>query len=233
MLMASFATLWACGGQEAGNLFGADGSGGASSSTTGAGTTGTTTTETATTGTTGGPVSTTGSAGSATTSATGGSGGQGGTGTGGAGIGGSGGQRDGGMTAGADGGRDASRTDAACISSEGGPCGGFVLNPCRCADGLVCVFSGVPDAPGTCRRRDAGSDGGFRSCVAPCDRCLRGVCCGNTCCGTGEWCDRTSGVPTCRCGNGPACVMPNTCQPFGPGMPNGCGAICCSTSCPQ
>jgi hypothetical protein len=40
----------------------------------------------------------------------------------------------------------------ACISQVGGPCGGFVANPCQCAAGLVCVDSGVPDKGGTCQK---------------------------------------------------------------------------------
>jgi len=37
-----------------------------------------------------------------------------------------------------------------CISKEDGPCGGFTQHPCRCAPGLTCVPSKIPDAPGTC-----------------------------------------------------------------------------------
>ncbi len=212
--MIPFLGFWAsCGGKEGDSLFGAGGSVGASGSTTVASTTSTTTGS--------GDTSTSGTGGSI--AGMGGSGGQGGTGS----------QRDAEMTGGADGSRDAGRTDAACISEEGGPCGGLLINPCQCADGLVCVFIGVPDAPGVCRRRDAGTDAGQRSCVAACDRCPRGPCCGNACCGLGEWCDRSSGFPICRCGNGSACLMPNTCQPIGFSTPNGCGDICCSTNCPQ
>ncbi len=119
--MIPFLGFWAsCGGKEGDSLFGAGGSVGASGSTTVASTTSTTTGS--------GDTSTSGTGGSI--AGMGGSGGQGGTGS----------QRDAEMTGGADGSRDAGRTDAACISEEGGPCGGLLINPCQCADGLVCVF---------------------------------------------------------------------------------------------
>jgi hypothetical protein len=38
----------------------------------------------------------------------------------------------------------------ACVSQEGGPCGGFVANPCTCASGLICKPNRIPDLPGTC-----------------------------------------------------------------------------------
>ena len=38
----------------------------------------------------------------------------------------------------------------ACISEEGGTCGGFTSNPCQCAAGLTCVPNSIPDIPGTC-----------------------------------------------------------------------------------
>ncbi len=41
-------------------------------------------------------------------------------------------------------------TDAGLVSGVGGPCGGFTTMPHTCAPGLVCVFHGVPDLPGTC-----------------------------------------------------------------------------------
>jgi hypothetical protein len=130
---------------------------------------------------------------------------------------------------GAGGGRDAGG-DGPCISGEGGPCGGFVANACRCAEGLVCRYPGVPDVPGVCRKPDAGME---HSCFPTCNRCVSGICCGQECCGKGEWCDMSTGVPTCKCGNQPSCVSPNTCQPFGPSTGNGCGDVCCSTLCPQ
>jgi hypothetical protein len=37
-----------------------------------------------------------------------------------------------------------------CVSSEGGPCGGFTQNPCQCSAGLECVPNRIPDVPGTC-----------------------------------------------------------------------------------
>jgi hypothetical protein len=126
------------------------------------------------------------------------------------------------------GGRDAS-TDGPCISQEGERCGGFVINPCRCADGLVCRTNAVPDAPGICVKPDAGQ----RSCLPMCNLCVSGICCGTNCCERGEWCDMSSGIPTCKCGNQAACTKPDTCQPFGPVGQFGCGDVCCSTNCPQ
>jgi hypothetical protein len=38
----------------------------------------------------------------------------------------------------------------ACVSLEGGPCGGFTSNPCTCASNLACVDNPIPDIPGTC-----------------------------------------------------------------------------------
>ncbi len=37
----------------------------------------------------------------------------------------------------------------ACVSAQGGPCGGTIANPCQCGAGLVCQSSG-PDVGGTC-----------------------------------------------------------------------------------
>ncbi len=38
------------------------------------------------------------------------------------------------------------------VSGVGGPCGGFTAHPAVCAEGLHCVYSRVPDLPGTCQR---------------------------------------------------------------------------------
>jgi hypothetical protein len=73
-------------------------------------------------------------------------------------------------------------------------------------------------------------DMGGRSCAATCNRCVNGVCCGNACCGVGEWCDTST--LTCRCGDHAACTNGNTCQrggPIGPGE-GFCGTLCCGSA---
>jgi hypothetical protein len=41
-----------------------------------------------------------------------------------------------------------------CVSSAGGPCGGFTRHPCQCAPELVCVHRHfLPDFPGRCEAR--------------------------------------------------------------------------------
>jgi hypothetical protein len=182
---------------------------------------------------TAGASSTGGTAGSGTSGAAGstaaGSGGSGGS------AGATGGQSGANTGAGGSGGARDAGADGACISAEGGPCGGFIVNPCGCAAGLVCRTNINPDVGGVCVKADAGAqDAGLRACLAACDRCTRGVCCGaSACCGPGEWCDESSGLPTCKCGGQLACVLPNTCHPLGPSQPNGCGAVCCFNICPQ
>jgi hypothetical protein len=50
----------------------------------------------------------------------------------------------------------------------GSSCGGFVINPVQCDDGLNCVYTGVPDVPGTCQdpsKKNACQKAGG-SCVA-------------------------------------------------------------------
>jgi hypothetical protein len=143
-------------------------------------------------------------------------------------MGGSAGTAGSGGASGAGGRRDAS-TDGPCIAQEGESCGGFVVNPCRCADGLTCLPSAIPDAPGKCVRPDAAPP---RSCTPNCQRCT-GICCGMDCCRPAEWCDTSSGTPTCKCGNGPACVAPAACRTFGPSTPFQCGDVCCTNNCPQ
>jgi hypothetical protein len=65
-------------------------------------------------------------------------------------------------------------------------------------------------------------------CVSACNRCTSGVCCGQSCCGAGEWCDEATS--TCHCGQGPACTDGNHCASGGPIAPGQtCGAICCGT----
>ncbi|KAJ3119940.1 hypothetical protein HK098_005004 [Nowakowskiella sp. JEL0407] len=43
-----------------------------------------------------------------------------------------------------------STTTTQHVNGEGGSCGGFILNPPVCSPGLTCVYSNVPDLPGTC-----------------------------------------------------------------------------------
>jgi hypothetical protein len=53
------------------------------------------------------------------------------------------------------------------LATYGESCGGFTRSPKSCADGLKCVFKGVPDVPGTCQHDDSNpceQAGG--SCVA-------------------------------------------------------------------
>jgi hypothetical protein len=73
------------------------------------------------------------------------------------------------------------------------------------------------------------ADMGDRVCGPTCSRCETGACCGNSCCGAGEWCDNG----TCRCGSGPACVMGQPCvAALPPILPvSHCGTMCCTT-CP-
>jgi hypothetical protein len=49
-------------------------------------------------------------------------------------------------------------TTGGALSQQGEPCGGFVMDPKQCAEGLTCVASGVPDTGGTCQ--PSGADGG-------------------------------------------------------------------------
>jgi hypothetical protein len=237
-LIAAPLAIASCGANVSDELFttGSTGSGGRSTTTgsTSSGTGGATGTSTGAAGT---GQSTT----SASTSTTGGAGGQAGT-TGGPGgqaggpdagldasAGGAAGTGGAGGASGAGGRRDAS-ADGPCIAREGESCGGFVINPCRCADGLICQTGSIPDAPGRCVKPDANPP---HSCVPQCNRCVSGICCGAICCNQGEWCDTSGIVATCKCGNGAACVSPATCHPFGPSTPFQCGDICCTTNCPQ
>jgi hypothetical protein len=78
-----------------------------------------------------------------------------------------------------------------------------------------------------------GSGGGAqRDCTASCNRCPNGPCCGNACCGKGEWCDATTN--TCKCGDSAACSGGNFCASGGPPSPNqsACGTLCCGASSP-
>ena len=65
----------------------------------------------------------------------------------------------------------------ACVSQEGGPCGGFVAHPCTCAPGLECVSSGIPDVGGTCKA--SGGCATASDCKGPlpqlCEKCQDGT----------------------------------------------------------
>ena len=59
-----------------------------------------------------------------------------------------------------------------------------------------------------------------------CTKCTTGACCGTGCCASGEWCDTTGAVPTCRCNAGAACGTGEYCSsPVGGGPI--CGVRCC------
>jgi hypothetical protein len=63
---------------------------------------------------------------------------------------------------------------------------------------------------------------------ASCSSCPNGVCCGNACCGKGEWCDPST--LTCRCGDNAGCTGGNVCA-TGPVFPStDCGMICCGVT---
>jgi hypothetical protein len=70
-------------------------------------------------------------------------------------------------------------------------------------------------------------------CMSTDARCTNGaVFCGNDCCQPGEWCDNTTNLPHCRCGDtGASCTAPDKC-----GAPiSVCGVICCGSTvgCPK
>jgi hypothetical protein len=78
----------------------------------------------------------------------------------------------------------------------------------------------------------AGGAGGM-TCTSTDARCTNSsVFCGNACCQPGEWCDNTTNLPHCRCGNtGSGCTAPDIC-----GAPtSACGVLCCgsTTGCPK
>src|SRR5206468_1974338 len=69
-----------------------------------------------------------------------------------------------------------------------------------CSDDQMCV-----DDPA-----DACDPNVVSDCPSICVSCFETDGCGG--CASGEWCDvPTSGTPTCRCGNGPACTGGNIC----------------------
>jgi hypothetical protein len=134
----------------------------------------------------------------------------------------------------------------ACISTQGGPCGGFVANPCTCAPGLTCVSSNVPDVAGTCEPQpgccpsgwnlyscvDASGQAGLNChnpalgcpsstvCGGGCDSQVNGTCpvCDPIPCPSGETFDST----LCACVQG-ACKTAADCQGALPALCEICG----------
>lgn len=105
------------------------------------------------------------------------------------------------------------------VSQDGGPCGGFVLYPPVCADGLRCVPpapGGPSDQPGTCRASSSHGVGTMCGGIA-------GITCddGLTCVLDGSYPDasgtcRTAFCPTARCASGTTCCeSARACQPAG------------------
>jgi hypothetical protein len=75
--------------------------------------------------------------------------------------------------------------------------------------------------------------GGPHVCSGSCAACNggNGVCCGNACCPSGEWCD--SATLTCRCGERDGCKNGQFCASGGPvGQPGTCGIVCCGAGVP-
>src|SRR5262245_25723180 len=158
-----------------------------------------------------------GAAGSGGSGAAGGSGGAGGVG----GVGGAGGAGGVGGVGGSGGAGDAG---AQCDPLMMDSCGPGPQRFCCPTTRMCCL---VTDG-GCCRRNTDG--GAMRSCQ-PTGFCIRnsltGPECGNSCCGWGEWCDFSTGTPTCRCGDGAACPMNERCCPS---LSNQCG-MACAASC--
>src|SRR5450432_1549379 len=72
----------------------------------------------------------------------------------------------------------------------------------------------------------AGASTGHLCGPDTCTQCTTGACCGGGCCASGEWCDTSGTVPTCRCNAGPACGAGEYCSsPVGGGPI--CGIRCC------
>jgi hypothetical protein len=85
----------------------------------------------------------------------------------------------------------ANQTGGTCVSGEDGPCGGFIINPCVCGPGLVCVPNHIPDLPGSCQpktccpvgwdmRTCTDEDGGAQvfTCHNPALACAESIGCG-------------------------------------------------------
>jgi hypothetical protein len=116
------------------------------------------------------------------------------------------------------------------LGAVGDSCGGFVANVKKCAEGLACIYKGVPDLPGTCEDPDNNpcvEAGGSCVALAPgsCDGEVgdaRQYSCGG---GLGvECCFPSSSAPS-----GPACAQDSDCSGI---LPDFC-RVCSdnSTSC--
>lgn len=70
-------------------------------------------------------------------------------------------------------------------------------------------------------------DAAAHVCSSTCNLCnqYNRACCGNTCCGFGEWCDTSNGTPMCRCGSGNSCGFNTYCC----GADGQCGSQCRSS----
>jgi hypothetical protein len=116
---------------------------------------------------------------------------------------------------------DGSAETGACVSTQGGPCGGNTANPCACVAGLVCTAgdSGLPvgDVGGTCEPRseagianDAGmahdsglaDDAGTANDTGECVSSQGGRCGGNT-------------AHPCACASGLVCTPSDGGAAFG------------------
>ncbi len=133
----------------------------------------------------------------------------------------------------------------ACVSQAGGPCGGFITNPCQCAPGLVCALSGIPDVGGTCQAQSCcpvgwalysctDVDGGSgQSCHNPALQCASSSTCGGGCdrqvtgrcpacdpipCPSGE----TFDPKACKC-IAPSCQSAADCKGVLPALCETCG----------
>jgi hypothetical protein len=121
---------------------------------------------------------------------------------------------------------DADTASSAAVQSdaqEGERCGGFVTNPRKCADGLVCDYQHVPDIPGTCVVNTAPAQqgehcGGFVAHPRTCDVGL--VCVSDS---------NTVDLPgTCQPDDGPpACQAASDCSGF---LPHNCAACADGTT---
>jgi hypothetical protein len=56
-------------------------------------------------------------------------------------------------------------TRSTTLSGKDESCGGFTTQPKQCADGLVCIYGGVPDVPGKCQPANPCQEAGGE-CVA-------------------------------------------------------------------
>lgn len=81
------------------------------------------------------------------------------------------------------------------VAQRGAHCGGFVVDPPACDDGLVCVLGFIPDVGGTCEPQ-----GTPTSCAATAD-CLDG----QTCVHRNDACDGAGRCVTLPAGSATAC----------------------------